>query len=72
MLSRGYPDIIVEPDAIFVRDGTTFTSVGVTAGIDLSLALLEDDHGEQLARQVAQSLVAFLQRPGGQSQFSPH
>jgi transcriptional regulator GlxA family with amidase domain len=71
VLSRGYPDIIVEPDAIFVRDGTTFTSAGVTAGIDLALALLEDDHGEQLARQVAQSLVVFLQRPGGQSQFSP-
>jgi transcriptional regulator GlxA family with amidase domain len=71
VLSRGYPEIAVEPDAIFVRDGTTFTSAGVTAGIDLALALLEDDHGEQLARQVAQSLVVFLQRPGGQSQFSP-
>ncbi len=71
VLRRGYPQIAVEPDAIFVRDGTTFTSAGVTAGIDLALALLEDDHGEQLARQVAQSLVVFLQRPGGQSQFSP-
>lgn len=71
VLRRGYPDIIVEPDAIFVRDGTTFTSAGVTAGIDLALALLEDDHGEQMARQVAQSLVVFLQRPGRQSQFSP-
>jgi transcriptional regulator GlxA family with amidase domain len=71
VLSRCYPDLIVEPDAIFVRDGTTFTSAGVTAGIDLALALLEDDHGEELARQVAQSLVVFLQRPGGQSQFSP-
>ncbi|MFC4945203.1 GlxA family transcriptional regulator [Pseudonocardia sp. GCM10023141] len=71
VLSRGYPAVTVEPDAIFVRDGTTFTSAGVTAGIDLALALLEDDHGEQLARQVAQSLVVFLQRPGGQSQFSP-
>jgi transcriptional regulator GlxA family with amidase domain len=71
VLSRGYPDVTVEPDAIFVRDGNTFTSAGVTAGIDLALALLEDDHGEQLARQVAQSLVVFLQRPGGQSQFSP-
>ncbi len=71
VLSRAYPEITVEPDAIFVRDGNTFTSAGVTAGIDLALALLEDDHGEQLARQVAQSLVVFLQRPGGQSQFSP-
>ncbi|MFC1412605.1 GlxA family transcriptional regulator [Streptacidiphilus sp. N1-12] len=71
LLRRAYPGIAVEPDAIFVRDGRTFTSAGVTAGIDLALALLEDDHGEDTARQVAQSLVVFLQRPGGQSQFSP-
>jgi transcriptional regulator GlxA family with amidase domain len=71
LLGTAYPQITVEPDAIFVRDGRTFTSAGVTAGIDLALALLEDDHGEGLARQVAQSLVVFLQRPGGQSQFSP-
>ena len=71
LLGRAYPGIAVEPDAIFVRDGHTFTSAGVTAGIDLALALLEDDHGEDMARQVAQSLVVFLQRPGGQSQFSP-
>jgi transcriptional regulator GlxA family with amidase domain len=71
LLRSAYPKIRVEPDAIFVRDGQTFTSAGVTAGIDLALALLEDDHGESLARQVAQSLVVFLQRPGGQSQFSP-
>jgi transcriptional regulator GlxA family with amidase domain len=71
LLGTAYPEITVEPDAIFVRDGRTFTSAGVTAGIDLALALLEDDHGEGLARQVAQSLVVFLQRPGGQSQFSP-
>jgi len=71
LLRRAYPKIRVEPDAIFVRDGQTFSSAGVTAGIDLALALLENDHGETLARQVAQSLVVFLQRPGGQSQFSP-
>ena len=71
LLRDAYPDITVEPDAIFVRDGSTFTSAGVTAGIDLALALVEDDHGEAMARQVAQSLVVFLQRPGGQSQFSP-
>ena len=71
LLRDAYPGVTVEPDAIFVRDGHTFTSAGVTAGIDLALALLEDDHGEAVARQVAQSLVVFLQRPGGQSQFSP-
>jgi transcriptional regulator GlxA family with amidase domain len=71
-LLRGrYPKVVVEPDAIFVRDDHVFSSAGVTAGIDLALALLEDDHGDDLARQVAQSLVVFLQRPGGQSQFSP-
>ncbi|QQZ16749.1 GlxA family transcriptional regulator [Rhodococcus sp. 21391] len=70
-LARGYPRITVEPDAIFVEDGTIFSSAGVTAGIDLALALVERDHGTELARTVAQSLVVFLQRPGGQSQFSP-
>jgi transcriptional regulator GlxA family with amidase domain len=71
LLQDAYAGIAVEPDAIFVRDGRTFSSAGVTAGIDLALALVEDDHGEAMARQVAQSLVVFLQRPGGQSQFSP-
>ncbi|TCN39668.1 transcriptional regulator GlxA family with amidase domain [Kribbella orskensis] len=71
LLGSAYSDIAVEPDAIFVRDRQTYTSAGVTAGIDLALALLEEDHGEDLARRVAQSLVVFLQRPGGQSQFSP-
>ncbi|MFD2421999.1 GlxA family transcriptional regulator [Amycolatopsis pigmentata] len=70
LLRRGYPAVTVEPDAIFVRAGTVFTSAGVTAGIDLALALVEDDHGPQLARDVARSLVVFMQRPGGQSQFS--
>jgi transcriptional regulator GlxA family with amidase domain len=70
LLSRGYPAVTVEPDAIFVRAGTVFTSAGVTAGIDLALALVEDDHGPHLAREVARSLVMFMQRPGGQSQFS--
>ncbi|MDN3359069.1 DJ-1/PfpI family protein [Actinomadura sp. DC4] len=71
LLADAYASITVEPDAIFVRDGDLFSSAGVTAGIDLALALLEDDHGEGPARQVARSLVVFLQRPGGQSQFSP-
>lgn len=70
LLARAYPLVTVDPDAIFVRDGSLFTSAGVTAGIDLALALLEDDYGD-MARLVAQSLVVFLQRPGGQSQFSP-
>jgi transcriptional regulator GlxA family with amidase domain len=69
-LARRYPAISVEPDAIFVQDGRVFSSAGVTAGIDLSLALVEADHGADLARAVARSLVVFMQRPGGQSQFS--
>ena len=71
LLARAYPAVTVEPDAIFVKDGPLVSSAGVTAGIDLALALVEDDHGEQVARAVARSLVVFLQRPGGQSQFSP-
>jgi transcriptional regulator GlxA family with amidase domain len=71
VLARSYPAIEVEPDAIFVEDGTVFSSAGVSAGIDLALALVERDHGAGLARDVARSLVVFLQRPGGQSQFSP-
>lgn len=70
LLARAYPRIDVEPDALFVRDGDTFTSAGVSAGIDLALALIEQDHGSDLAREVARSLVVFMQRPGGQSQFS--
>jgi transcriptional regulator GlxA family with amidase domain len=62
---------MVEPDAIWVQDGQVFTSAGVSAGIDLALALVEKDAGGELARAVARSLVVFLQRPGGQSQFSP-
>ncbi|MET0423781.1 MAG: GlxA family transcriptional regulator [Actinoplanes sp.] len=71
VLAAAYPGVRVEPDAIFVQDGPVFTSAGVSAGIDLALALVERDHGEEIARSVAQSLVVFLQRPGGQSQFSP-
>ncbi|MFD0485359.1 GlxA family transcriptional regulator [Kineococcus sp. GCM10028916] len=71
LLARSFPRIDVEPDAIFVEDRGVYTSAGVSAGIDLALALVEADHGGELARQVARSLVVFLQRPGGQSQFSP-
>ncbi|MDO0929362.1 GlxA family transcriptional regulator [Streptomyces sp. TG1A-8] len=70
LLARGYPSVRVEPDAIHVKDGTTYTSAGVTAGIDLALALVEEDHGPGPARDVARSLVVYMQRPGGQSQFS--
>jgi len=62
--------VSVEADPIFVRQGRVYTSAGVTAGMDLALALVEEDHGPQLARQVARELVLFLKRPGGQSQFS--
>jgi transcriptional regulator GlxA family with amidase domain len=69
-LAEAYPAITVEPDAIFVRDGPVVTAAGVTAGVDLALALVEEDHGAELARTIAKWLVVFLQRPGGQSQFS--
>jgi len=69
-LAQRYPAARVEPDAIFVKDGTTYSSAGVTAGIDLALALVEEDGGIELARTVARSLVVYLQRDGGQSQFS--
>src|SRR6201995_85433 len=70
LLSRAYPRISVEPDAIFVRDGDIYTSAGVSAGIDLALSLVEEDHGADLGREVARSLVVYLKRAGGQSQFS--
>lgn len=70
LLARAYPDVMVEPDAIFVRDDCVYTSAGVSAGIDLALALVEHDHGADLVREVARSLVVFLRRAGGQSQFS--
>ncbi|CQD20005.1 AraC family transcriptional regulator [Mycobacterium europaeum] len=70
LLARAFPGIGVEPDAIFVRDGDVFTSAGVSSGIDLALALVEMDHGPALVREVARSLVVYLKRAGGQSQFS--
>ncbi len=69
-LASEYPAVTVEPDPIFVRDGAVFTSAGVTAGIDLALALLEDDLGHRAALAVARGLVVFMRRPGSQSQFS--
>jgi transcriptional regulator GlxA family with amidase domain len=69
-LARRHPEIEVEPDAIFVKDGDVYSSAGVTAGMDLSLALVEQDLGREAALEVARWLVLFLKRPGGQSQFS--
>lgn len=69
-LARSYPEITVDHDAIFVRDGRLITSAGVTSGIDLALSLVEEDYGPDLARTTAKHLVVFMQRPGGQSQFS--
>jgi transcriptional regulator GlxA family with amidase domain len=71
-LARRYPDVTVVPEPIFVRDGNVATSAGVTAGIDLALALVEDDHGREVALSVARQLVVFLRRPGNQTQFSAH
>jgi transcriptional regulator GlxA family with amidase domain len=69
-LAARYPRVRVEADPVFVRDGRVITSAGVTTGIDLALALVEDDHGADLARAVARQLVVFMARPAGQSQFS--
>jgi transcriptional regulator GlxA family with amidase domain len=69
-LALRFPAVHVEPDPIFVRDGPVWTSAGVTAGIDLALALVEEDLGRSVALAVARYLVVFLRRPGGQAQFS--
>jgi transcriptional regulator GlxA family with amidase domain len=66
------PNVQVDRDALYVRSGNIYTSAGVTAGMDLALALVEQDHGKAVALAVAQELVLFLKRPGGQSQFSRH
>jgi transcriptional regulator GlxA family with amidase domain len=69
-LAERYPRVEVDADPIFIRDGDVWTSAGVAAGIDLSLALVGDDFGPKVARQIARWLVLFLQRAGGQAQFS--
>jgi transcriptional regulator GlxA family with amidase domain len=71
-LAAAYPMARVEPDRIFVRDGAMFSSAGTTAALDLTLALIEEDHGPALSLAVARRLVMFLKRPGGQSQYSAH
>src|SRR5579872_4593120 len=68
--ARRFPEVRLAPDRIFVRDGQVWTSAGITAGIDLALAMIADDLGEDIARQTAQQLVVYRRRPGGQSQFS--
>ena len=69
-LAKRYPAVTVDPDPIFVREGNVVTSAGVTAGMDLALALVEEDLGREVALEAARWLVVFLQRPGGQAQFS--
>ncbi|HLH88404.1 MAG TPA: GlxA family transcriptional regulator [Xanthobacteraceae bacterium] len=68
--ARTFPRVRVEPDRIFIRDGAIWTSAGITAGIDLALALIAEDLGESVAKRAAQQLVVYYRRPGGQSQFS--
>lgn len=72
LLERNYPAVQVNADAIFIRHCNLWTSAGVTAGIDLALAVVEDDLGRDVALEVARELVVYLKRPGGQSQFSLH
>ena len=69
-LKKNYPDITVESDPIFIKDRNIWSSAGVSAGIDLALAMVEEDFGHSVALDVARNLVVFLKRPGGQSQFS--
>ena len=68
--TRRFPAVRLEPDRIYVQDGPIWTSAGITAGIDLALALIAQDLGEEIARKTAQQLVVYHRRPGGQSQFS--
>lgn len=70
LMARRYPAVTVDPDPIFVRDGNVWTSAGVTAGMDLALAMVTEDHGREVALAIARRFVLYLQRPGGQSQFS--
>jgi transcriptional regulator GlxA family with amidase domain len=69
-LRQAHPEAIVDCDPIFITDGRVWTSAGVTSGLDLALALVEEDHGREIAHAVAKELVMFLRRPGTQSQFS--
>jgi transcriptional regulator GlxA family with amidase domain len=68
--ARRYPRVRLEPDRIFIKDGPVWSSAGISAGIDLALAMVAEDHGEAIAKRAAQQLVVYRRRPGGQSQFS--
>jgi len=67
---KTYPNVKLEPDSIYVRDGNIWSSAGITAGIDLALAMVAEDHGEEIAQKTARQLVLYARRSGGQSQFS--
>ncbi len=69
-IQRRFPDVTIDTEPIFIHDGALWSSAGVTAGIDLALAIVEDDHAADIAQEVARWLVMFLRRPGGQSQFA--
>jgi transcriptional regulator GlxA family with amidase domain len=69
-ITQRYPRLRVDPDVLYIKDGRFYTSAGVTAGIDLALALIEEDHGPRIALAVAREMVVYLKRPGGQQQFS--
>ena len=71
-MSRTFPSIKVDPSPVFVKDGTVYTTAGVTASMDLALALVEEDHGRKVALRIAKELILFIKRPGGQAQFSMH
>ncbi|WP_199739131.1 GlxA family transcriptional regulator [Herminiimonas sp. KBW02] len=71
-LAAMFPQTEVDPDCIYLRDGQLYTSAGVTAGMDLALAMVEEDYGRELALRVAREMVMFVKRPGGQSQYSTH
>jgi transcriptional regulator GlxA family with amidase domain len=69
-LAREFPEVKVDPEPLFIQDGAIWTTAGITAGIDLVLALIEEDHGAALATRVARRLVVYMRRPGGQKQYS--
>jgi transcriptional regulator GlxA family with amidase domain len=71
-LAEMFPLVKLEPNTIYVKDGPVYTTAGVTASMDLALALVEEDHGRSVSLRVAKELILFLKRPGGQSQFSVH
>jgi transcriptional regulator GlxA family with amidase domain len=71
-LAKLFPKVKVDPDPIYLKDGPIYTTAGVTAGIDVTLALVEEDHGRAVALRIAKQFILFLKRPGGQAQFSMH